>query len=197
MKIITSSSGKRKLTLSKTDWKSIGIKAGWLSVTSAIKNISFENFTIIPRNETSIMEIINGFGSKRFKLGYVKSDGSFREFEAQRKVNKYRLSPGPGGEIPYGLVVIYDLKEAQRIASELKLDIYNENGEIDERKASIKETELRNAYRRIYPKMIDLIKMGGNLWIVDNPISNEVRGLHEELTKEKDINDQRNDVIAE
>jgi hypothetical protein len=102
--------------------------------------------------------IIRGFGSRRFTIGYRKKDGSFRVMNAQRKVKRPYGDQGSFGDVPEGLLVVYDLQIASQIAREAVNDI-----NVDELPAHY----LKRAYRRIYPESVEFIKGDGAFYVVE------------------------------
>ena len=167
MKIIQASNGKnkiKKISISKLDWERIGRKAGWVK-ESAKRN--YKNFEVIEPSE--VRGILESFGGRRFWLGYRKKDNSFRSMEAQLHVDKMSSRPGYESNPQYNqmldskdLIVIFDLNIARKIAQELNAQDIDDPIERDKK--------MKGAYRRIYPKRVEIIHGGGKEYIVSTAV---------------------------
>jgi hypothetical protein len=87
-----------------------------------------------------------------FQIGYRKANGELREMTAQRHVQRPYQGGDVGGGVPEGLLVVYDLQIASRIARKELEEV-----DVNDYDPSI----LKQAYRRIYPKNVEYIKGGG------------------------------------
>ena len=121
------------------------------------KQLKFaQNVNLIDSSE--VKDIIDGFGTQRFTIGFKKRDGSFRVMNAQKGVQ--RPYKGEDNYINYGpteYLTLYDLQIASQIARQSIGDV--DVGELDDRL-------LRKAYRRVYPHTVELIKGGGEIYVV-------------------------------
>jgi len=173
MKIVTASNGKN-LQISRTEWLRIGSIAGWIKTAQPADGIE-----IISQDE--VQAVVDSMGTTRFRIGYRKKDGSYRDMFVQRRVNKYRHNENstPGNRETRderGLILLYDLAAAKKAVEGIA---FNE-GQSDEERSAAREYALRRAYRSIYPNKIEMIKGRGRTWIVDTAEEPGLRAMIEE-----------------
>jgi hypothetical protein len=105
-----------------------------------------------------VVDIIEGFGSRRFTIGFRKADRSLRMMNSQMKVQRPYDNSNPDGYTPNdAYLTLYDLQIASQIARENLADI--DVNDFD-------ESLLRKAYRRVYPHTVELIKGNGQTYVV-------------------------------
>ena len=121
------------------------------------KQLKFaQNVNLIDSSE--VKDIIEGFGTQRFTIGFKKRDGSFRIMNAQQGVQRpYKGEGGERNNEPRDYITLYDLQIASQIVQQSIKDV-----NVDE----FNEKLLRQAYRRVNPHTIELIKGGGKIYVV-------------------------------
>ena len=113
-------------------------------------------------NIDEVLDIIEGFGSRRFTIGFRKADNSLRMMNSQRKVQRPYDNSKPDGYNPnQSYMTLYDLQIASQIARENLADI--DVNDFD-------ESLLRKAYRRVYPHTVELIRGNGRTYVVRDSI---------------------------
>jgi len=170
------------------------------------QNITMDKVTVIPRDVDLIRQIIDSFGGTRFMLGYIKKDGSWRVFHAQRHVSKESATPEGSARMQeireeYGMIGVYDLDRARESAQDVdrKIRIMEQQGQIidPETLRLYKDKLLNKCHRSIYPEKIEMIGGRGRVWLVENPINTEVQNLIEQKRREQNIQPAIPGIIPE
>ena len=125
----------------------------WYKISKIEKLAQEANF--IERME--VEGIIEGFGSRRFVIGFRKKDGSLRMMNAQRRVQRPYGNNNDGYAEDRAYLTLYDLQVASQIARESL-----ENVDVND----FDPSALRKAYRRVYPHSVEFIKGDGQTHVV-------------------------------
>lgn len=125
------------------------------------KIVISQNIELI--DEEDVVNIINSFGTRRFVIGFVKKDGSFKMMNVQKSVQRPyedRVNYPKGAEFPIDTreyITLYDLQKASEIARKSISDVDVEK---------LDPALLRQAYRRVHPESIEFIKGDGKTYVV-------------------------------
>jgi hypothetical protein len=108
-----------------------------------------------------VRDIVEGFGTRRFTIGFRKKDGSFRMMNCQKRVQRpYSPEENIQREWQHSgqdYLTLYDLQIASQVAKEALSEV-----DVNEVDPSL----LRAAYRKVYPHTVEFIKGDGNIYVV-------------------------------